>query len=165
MKQTQNRLDLSYDNNQKLLKKIDSLPTQGATWTWDIITSEGDRRNEEGELMPPEKLELWRRDPIQCVRELMGNPMFKDVLKYAPEKAFLDPERKNCRIYDEMWSADWWWDTQVSNVILIISREGLTSAIIRTNYPSVQQSHQSSSPLTIHNFHTSEEIKVLGRYT
>jgi hypothetical protein len=94
------------------LKKIDALPTQGAGWTWDIITSEGDRRNEEGDLMPPEKLELWRRDPIECVRELMGNPMFKDVLKYAPEKAYLDPEGKN-RIYDEMWSADWWWDTQV----------------------------------------------------
>jgi Plavaka transposase len=65
--------------------------------------------------MPPEKLELWRRDPIECVSELMGNPMFKDVLKYAPEKAYLD-EEKYCHVYDEMWSADWWWDTQVSNV-------------------------------------------------
>ena len=44
----------------------------------------------------------------------MVNPMFKDVLKYAPEKAYLD-EGKN-HIYDEMWSADWWWDTQVSHV-------------------------------------------------
>jgi hypothetical protein len=97
------------------LKKVDALPTQGAAWTCDVITSEGDRRNEDGELMPPEKLELWRRDPVECVSELMGNPMFKDVLKYAPEKAYLD-EEKNCRIYDEMWSADWWWDTQVSNL-------------------------------------------------
>jgi hypothetical protein len=89
--------------------------------------------------MPPEKLELWRRDPIECVRELMGNPMFKDVLKYAPEKAYLDPEGKNGRIYDEMWSADWWWDTQVSNTVFGISREGLTSVIIRINYPSALQ--------------------------
>ena len=121
------------------MKKIDALPTQGAAWTWDIITSEGDRRNEDGELMPPEKLELWRRDPIECVRELMGNPMFKDELKYAPEKAYLDPEGKNGHIYDEMWSADWWWDTQVSNTVFGISREGLTSVIIRINYPSALQ--------------------------
>jgi hypothetical protein len=107
------------------LKKIDALPTQVAAWTLDIITSEGDRRNEDGELMPPEILELWLRDPVECVRELMGNPMFKDVLKYAPKKAYLDPEGKN-RIYDEMWSADWWWDTQVSNMVIGISREGLT---------------------------------------
>jgi Plavaka transposase len=98
------------------LKKIDGLPTQGAAWTWDVITSEGDRRNEDGELMPPEKLELWHRDPVECVCELMGNPMFNDVLKYTPEKAYLDAE-KNCRVYEEMWSADWWWDTQVSNVV------------------------------------------------
>jgi hypothetical protein len=84
--------------------------------------------------MPAEKLELWRRDPIECVRELMGNPMFKDMLKYAPEKTYFDPDGKN-RIYDEMWSADWWWDTQVSDVIFRISREALTSVIIRENYP------------------------------
>ena len=147
------------------MKKIDALPTQGAAWTWDIITSEGDRRNEEDELMPPEKLELWRRDPIECVRELMGNPMFKDVLKYAPEKAYLDPEGRKCRIYDEMWSADWWWETQVSNVVFGIFREGLTWVIIRKNYRSVQQSHQSSCPPIKHNFHTSEEIKAPGLYT
>jgi hypothetical protein len=146
------------------LKKIDALPTQGAAWTWDIITSEGDRRNEDGELMPPEKLELWRRDPIECVRELMGNPMFKDELKYAPEKAYLDPEGRN-RIYDEMWSADWWWDTQVSKMVIGISREGLTSVINRKNYPSDQRLRQSFSPPTKHNFHTSEEIKVPGQYT
>ena len=70
--------------------------------------------------MPPEKLELWHRDPIECVEELMGNPKFKDVLKYAPEKTFLDPEGKNLRIYDEMWSADWWWHTQVSNGVFRI---------------------------------------------
>ena len=48
--------------------------------------------------------------------------MFKDVLKYAPEKAYLD-EEGNLRIYDEMWLADWWWEIQVSNVVFGISRE------------------------------------------
>ena len=72
--------------------------------------------------MPAEQLELWLRDPIECLWELMGNPMFKDVLKYAPEKAYLD-EEGNLRIYDEMWLADWWWEIQVSNVVFGISRE------------------------------------------
>jgi hypothetical protein len=133
-------------------------------WTWDIITSEGDRRNEDGELMPSEKLELWRRDPVECVRELMGNPMFKDVLKYAPEKVYLD-EEGNLHVFDEMWSADWWWDIQVSNVVFGISRKGLTYVNIRENYPLVQPLHQSFSLPTKHNFHTSEEIKVHGQYT
>jgi len=68
------------------------------------------------ELMAPEQLELWRRDPVECVRELMGNPAFKDVLKYAPEKHFTDVEGRY-HVYDEMWMANWWWDTQVNPMI------------------------------------------------
>ena len=96
-----------------LLKKIDSLPTQGVDWTCEIVTSTGNQLNEDGEPMPPEKLELWRRDPVECVSELLGNPAFKDYLKYAPERVYEDAER-NTRVYDEMWTADWWWDTQVN---------------------------------------------------
>jgi hypothetical protein len=33
-------------------------------------------------------------------------------MRFAPEKAYEDPEGKN-RIFDEMWSGDWWWDLQV----------------------------------------------------
>ncbi|KAF8970183.1 hypothetical protein BDZ97DRAFT_1652882, partial [Flammula alnicola] len=32
-------------------------------------------------------------------------------LKYAPERHFTDKEGKN-QMYDEMWTANWWWDTQ-----------------------------------------------------
>jgi hypothetical protein len=62
--------------------------------------------------MPPEKLELWRRNPVDCVKELMSNPAFKAVLRYAPERVYRDKEGK-IRVYDEMWTGDWWWDTQV----------------------------------------------------
>ena len=120
--QTRNRTQPSYNSNRNFLKKIDALPTQVATWTWDTIASEGDWRNKDGKLMPPEQLELWLRDPIECLRELMGNPMFKDVLKYAPEKAYLD-EDGNLHVYDEMWLPDWWWEIQVSKLVLRISRK------------------------------------------
>jgi len=29
------------------------------------------------------------------------------------ERVYLD-ERGEVRIFDEMWTADWWWNTQVS---------------------------------------------------
>ncbi|KAG2363977.1 hypothetical protein BDR07DRAFT_1450513 [Suillus spraguei] len=32
-------------------------------------------------------------------------------MAYAPEHAYDDKEGK-CRIYDEMWTCDWWWETQ-----------------------------------------------------
>ena len=57
-------------------------------------------------------VELWRRDPVECVKELMGNPAFKDHMSYI-EHVNLDNGRK-VRIYDEMWMADLWWNMQVS---------------------------------------------------
>ncbi|KAI9459004.1 hypothetical protein HD554DRAFT_2207041 [Boletus coccyginus] len=38
-----------------------------------------------------EELELWMKDPVTCVRELIGNPAFDDSM---------------------MWTGDWWWQTQ-----------------------------------------------------
>jgi hypothetical protein len=78
------------------LKNIDNLPTHGTPWICDIITSQGDKKNNDGTAVAPEHLELWRRD-----------------LNYAPERIFADENRKS-RVYDEMWTGDWWWDTQVS---------------------------------------------------
>jgi hypothetical protein len=39
--------------------------------------------------------------------------MFKDHISYVPEKAFSD-ENGDVRVYDEMWTGDWWWKIQVS---------------------------------------------------
>ncbi|KAF8808413.1 Zn-finger domain-containing protein [Phlegmacium glaucopus] len=80
----------SYQNNRALLKKIDALPTQGAGWTCDIITSNGNQLTDDGEPLPPEKLELWRRDPVECVKELLGNPALKNHMRYAPERVYED---------------------------------------------------------------------------
>jgi Plavaka transposase len=102
------------------LKKIDDLPTQATGWTCDIVTSPGDHLTDDGEPVPPERLELWRRDPVECVKELMGNPLFKDSLQYAPEKHFTDEEGTN-RVFDEMWTGDWWWNTQVNCHLPVIS--------------------------------------------
>ena len=91
----QGRAKPSFHNSLAILKKIDALPTQWATgWTCDIVTSKGDL-NEAGEPLPSEKLELWRRDPVECVRELLGNPALKDYLKYAPERVYEDSEGKS----------------------------------------------------------------------
>lgn len=109
---TQKRIQPSYNNKRSLLEKIDNLPTQGLKWICDIITAAGDHVDEDGKVMV-EKLELWRRDPVECVRELMENPSFQGHMAYAPERVYKDNEGK-VRIYDEMWTANWWWDLQVN---------------------------------------------------
>lgn len=110
---TQNRTQPSFSNKRNLFEKIDALPTKGPEWTCDIISAQGDLKDDDGALLPPEKLELWRRDPVECVRELLGNPALKEYLTYAPERVWADVAQEN-QVYDEMATGEWWWETQVS---------------------------------------------------
>ena len=77
-----------------------------------IIDIEGDVEGEDGALKQ-ETLELWQRDPVECVEELIRNPALRDVMAYVPERVYVDAKGEN-QIYDEMWTGDWWWETQVS---------------------------------------------------
>ncbi|PBK99792.1 hypothetical protein ARMGADRAFT_1074636 [Armillaria gallica] len=107
---TQQCIKPSYGNLKTFMKKIDQLPTQTPEWKCDIITVTGDKIDCNGKLAV-EELELWHCNPIECVKELFGNPAFHDLLAYAPEKAYTDENGTN-QIYDEMWTGDWWWETQ-----------------------------------------------------
>lgn len=60
-----------------------------------------------------EELELWRRNPVECVKELIGNPTFDGKMTYAPEKVYMEMVGDE-RILDKMWTGNWWWNTQVS---------------------------------------------------
>ncbi|KAK7018916.1 hypothetical protein R3P38DRAFT_2714788 [Favolaschia claudopus] len=105
------KANLSFHNNRAFLKKIDQLPT-GPDWTCKIVTAAGNRVDENDELMS-EDLELWIRDPVECIKELMGNPAFRDHMAYAPERVYSSSDgNEETRIIDEMWTAEWWWKIQ-----------------------------------------------------
>lgn len=86
---------------------------------------QGDLKDGDGNPLL-EKLEVWYRDPVECIKELMGNPMFAHHLAFAPERIFRDPNGKERHI-DEMWTADWWWNLQVSISMLISSIQQYSS--------------------------------------
>lgn len=116
--QIQERAELSFHNTYSLLKKIDQLPT-GPDWVCDIVKVSGDLEGEDGETMV-EELELWRRNPVECIQELIGNPSFKDKIVFEPAKFFTDEACSN-RLIDEAWTADWWWKAHVSGHLLRFS--------------------------------------------
>jgi Plavaka transposase len=68
-----------------------------------------------------EDLELWFRDPVECVQELLSNPVFVEHTAFALERVYSDREGKE-RIFDEMWTAEWWWDTQVGLTWAVVIR-------------------------------------------
>ncbi|KAF8509397.1 hypothetical protein JB92DRAFT_2614089, partial [Gautieria morchelliformis] len=96
---TRERMGPSYKDNRTLLQKIDKLP-QGPTWNCRTITVKGDFLDENGDPME-EELDIWCRDPVECVGELIGNPDFCNAMKYVPERLFSD-ESEEEEIINEM---------------------------------------------------------------
>ncbi|KAI0370412.1 hypothetical protein BV20DRAFT_1035905 [Pilatotrama ljubarskyi] len=111
LKTTQERTKPSFESNYLFYQKLDALPGGQASWKVEIFEAVGDRMGEDGKPKT-ERVELWKRDVVDCVRELMGNPLFRDFVRYAPERQHADPEGKT-RIYGNMWTANWWWDVQM----------------------------------------------------
>ncbi|KAJ6516654.1 Zn-finger domain-containing protein [Mycena vitilis] len=108
---TQRRTRVSYHNNYSYLKKVDQLPT-GPGWKCEIVTAAGNRLDENDEMMK-EDLELWMRDPVECIKELMGNPAFHQYMAYMPEHVYSNESgAASSRVWDEMWTANWWWEMQ-----------------------------------------------------
>lgn len=96
------------------MKVVDRLPT-GPEWHCELVRIRGDLvegEEPEEENSEAEEVELWLRDPVACVRELIGNLSFHTEIAYAPEKVYTDPQAQTRR-YDEMWTGDWWWEAQV----------------------------------------------------
>ena len=108
--QINSKENLSFYNSYSFLKKVDELPI-GPEWKCNIIEVPGDLLDDDGNPMS-EQLELWHRDPVECVKALIGNPAFKDFISYVPERVYRDDKGK-VRVFNEMWTGDWWWETQV----------------------------------------------------
>ncbi|KAJ7483023.1 hypothetical protein B0H11DRAFT_2232041 [Mycena galericulata] len=103
------RVQPSFDKKRTFLETIDSLPI-GAKWNIKHVPLVGDILDDNNEFRT-ETAELWYRDPVECVKELMGNPAFKEVMDYAPKRLFVDAEGTE-EVINEMSSASWWWKTQ-----------------------------------------------------
>lgn len=105
--------DLNLTATSKYLfnQQIDQLPNKMARWIYDQVTVTGDHVGENGQVAT-EILDLWRRDPLDCIRELIGNPAFREIMAYEPEQIYSDEEMRN-RVVNEMWTGDWWWEIQV----------------------------------------------------
>lgn len=81
----------SFKNKENLLKKVDQLEV-GPPWLCDIVKVTGDLPGPKGEPLT-EEMDLWRRDPVDCVADLMGNTAFKDSIVYEPVRIKCDGQR------------------------------------------------------------------------
>ncbi|QRV89199.1 hypothetical protein RhiJN_17217 [Ceratobasidium sp. AG-Ba] len=83
-------------------QEVNRLP-HGPRWCRETIMVTGDEYDE--------ILDLWKRDIIEMVRFLLADPRFIPHTRFAPEQHY-DSRAMENRVYDEMWSGQWWWQMQ-----------------------------------------------------
>ncbi|QRV97235.1 hypothetical protein RhiJN_25254 [Ceratobasidium sp. AG-Ba] len=103
-----------WKNMSELNQDVDLLP-HGPEWRCRTLRIPGDSSDV--------IVHLWMRDIVELVRHLIGNRRFMDQMRFAPELHWASDDRSQ-RVYDEMWSGDWWWRMQ--NII----KDGSTIAPI-----------------------------------
>ncbi|KAF7293857.1 hypothetical protein HMN09_01181700 [Mycena chlorophos] len=99
----------SYHNTRSMYQKIDTLPT-GPKWECEVLTLHGDKTDARGNLVV-EEVEFWRRDALECIKDIMSNPAFDGHMHYAPARVYRDEAQTN-REYGEFYTAERMWELQ-----------------------------------------------------
>ena len=106
----QEALGLSYKNSRELNKIIDEdMPNTLPKFRCRTTPVFG------------EKVDLYYRPILECIEALLGNSEFAKKLVFAPERHYSD-EDCTIRLYHDMHTGKWWWDTQVCIVWNIITK-------------------------------------------
>ncbi|KAG8776333.1 hypothetical protein FRC12_000976 [Ceratobasidium sp. 428] len=96
--------DIPWENATQLYQSVDALP-HGPDWShkyMSVSTPQG-----------VEVLDLWRRNSLEVVQELIGDPRFADRIRYAPEAHYrIKPDGRRVRVRSKACTGDWWWRTQ-----------------------------------------------------
>ncbi|KAK0458986.1 uncharacterized protein EV420DRAFT_1629457 [Desarmillaria tabescens] len=101
----------SFKDKRTFLTKIDELPSAlGTEWKCEEFELVGNVLDKDGTPIM-QTIELWKRDPLACIKELMQDPRFMKHMRYAPEKMYTDEGMKN-QAFDEMATGKWWWAMQ-----------------------------------------------------
>jgi hypothetical protein len=103
--QVVNKLGLSFSSTKQLNDIIDKeLPGRPPFETRSLVIG-------------GETLELHFRNILACIRCIYSDPEFTQDLAVAPERHYADQE-KTARVFNEMYTGDWWWAVQVHKSML-----------------------------------------------
>ena len=101
------KLGLSFRSAKDLRSRAEMLPS-GPQWMCKELQTEYPTKN---------KLYLYYRDPIECLKSLLRSPLLKDHLDFTPRRLFENPD-KLVRVYTEWLSGDAAWSMQVYFILL-----------------------------------------------
>ncbi|KAF8596069.1 hypothetical protein BDV93DRAFT_563726 [Ceratobasidium sp. AG-I] len=129
-------------NNRELLTNVDKLLHVPSWMLEELIASKGEF--EQVHI-------IYKCSVIDVICDLIGNPCFKDFMRYMPEQHWTSRKMES-RVYGEMWMGNWWWRSQ----LFLRNRKGAIVPIILASDKTQMaklSSNQAANPvyLTIGN--------------
>jgi hypothetical protein len=114
--QLDKRLQPSFSSKYKIFKKLDRV--RGPQWYKMDVPIQGTKKDKKGRLRT-KTATLYFCDIVECIKELVRNPAFRDHLCYAYRTVYLVDEAGVCRRgYSELWSANWMKEVEVRERLL-----------------------------------------------
>ncbi|KAF8598297.1 hypothetical protein BDV93DRAFT_534372 [Ceratobasidium sp. AG-I] len=105
------RCRLSFSSNYALNDLLDKLPSAGPRWRRIQKTIVGTLKDAKGENFLKEEVEIWVRDIVEVIQELIGNAAYGSKLVFVPQRVEIGGDPTKQKI-DEMWTGDWWMRIQ-----------------------------------------------------
>lgn len=94
-----------FKNMADFERRISEIPGIGGGWRSAYV-----KPGVGAEDWVPAEILFWSRDALPVVKELVGDESLAKDMKWAPEKLY---NSKGERLYSELYSGNWWWETQV----------------------------------------------------
>jgi hypothetical protein len=98
----------SFKNRVGVQKLVASIPDDLGLGEWELHTFEDMQWNDNHQC----PIKYWSPDIINSMRWLIRQPVYTEYLILAPQHCF-NSDTPPKRLYTEMHTANWWWETQV----------------------------------------------------
>lgn len=104
------QMGLSYKSAKDLRSRVEILPPTPQWGSLPLKTHP--------DFPAKHQLDLYYRNPLECIEALMQNPMVIDFIGYSPMRIYRSAARV-LRVYNEWLSGSAAWDVQVKDLSLL----------------------------------------------
>jgi hypothetical protein len=102
-----------FASHKDMYEKIDSSHLGGVRWETFSIQYEGTLPDHDVPDWMTAENDVWFRDPLTLVHNMLSNPDFKDEFDYAPYQEY---DRDGNHRFQDFMSGNWAWKQCVSSV-------------------------------------------------
>lgn len=102
-----------FSNHKEMYATIDATPLGDVPWKSFSMCYNGLKPQQD---LPPwmaATYDVWYRDPLQIVRNMLANPDFDGEMEFTPYRDYTSDDK---RYWKNLMSGDWAWNQAVGNL-------------------------------------------------